>query len=331
MRALALALLVAATPALADEVNIYSLRQPELLKPLTDAFTRDTGIRVNAAFVDRGMKERLVAEGDRSPADLVMTVDIARLTEVVDAGVTQPVDSAVLRDAIPPAFRDPGDAWFALSARSRVVYASIDRVPDGAVTTYEDLADPKWQGRLCTRPGISDYNLALTAAYIAHHGEAAAKDWLTGLHANLAQRPQGNDRDQAKAIAAGRCDVALGNTYYIGQMLADPRQADAARQVRIVFPRFEDGGSHMNVSGIAMTKAAPNRAAALKFMEFLVSDEAQAIYAETNYEFPIKPGVPSSELVQSWGGFTPDTLTLTEIAKNRPTALRLMEEVNFDG
>ncbi len=331
LRLTSFAALAAASPAIADEVNVYSHRQPELIQPLLDAFTRETGIAVNVAYVDKGMAERLQAEGARSPADLVLTVDIARLTQVVDAGVIQPVDSAVLDSDIPAAFRDPGKQWFGLTTRARVVYASKDRVKDGEVTTYEDLADPKWKGRICTRPGTHDYNLGLTAAMIAHHGEEYTRTWLEGLKANLARKPQGNDRDQVKAIWAGECDISLGNTYYMGEMLKDPEQTEWANSVRIVFPVFEGGGTHMNVSGVAMTKAAPNRAAALKLMEFLSSDEAQRIYGETNNEFPVKPGVPGSKLVESWGAFTPDTLNLQDLGELRPKALTLMEEVNFDG
>lgn len=328
-----LALLAAcvAVPALAEEVNVYSLRQPELVQPLFDRFTEETGIAVNVAFVEKGMVERLVSEGDRSPADLVMTVDIARLAQVVEAGVTQPVDSAVLQANIPAAFRDPGNQWFGLTTRARIVYASKERVAEGEVTTYEDLADPKWQGRICTRPGTHDYNLGLTAAMIRHHGADFTRDWLKGLKANLAKKPEGNDRGQVKSIWAGECDISLGNTYYMGAMLADPEQKPWAESVRIVFPTFEGAGTHMNVSGMALTRSAPNKDAALKLMEFLSSDEAQRIYAETNHEFPVKPGVAKSDLVASWGEFTPDTLNLMDVAASRPEALRLMEEVNFDG
>ena len=328
---LAATLLTAVSPALAQEVNVYSHRQPELLQPLTDAFTAETGIAVNVAFVDKGMVERLLAEGDRSPADLVLTVDIARLTEVVLAGVTQPVTSDVLTANIPAAYRDPANQWFGLTTRARIVYASKDRVADGEVTTYEDLADPKWKGRICTRSGLHDYNLGLLAAMIVHDGRDAAKAWAEGVKANLAKKPDGGDRDQVKAIAAGDCDIAIGNTYYIGQMVADPAQADAANAVRIVFPTFATGGTHMNLSGVAMTKSAPNKADALKLMEFLAGDEAQRIYAETNNEFPVKPGVALSPLVESWGAFTPDTLNLADVAKLRGEALKIMEEVNFDG
>lgn len=328
---LALALTSTALPALADEVNIYSHRQPELIQPLLDAFTAETGITTNVAFVDKGMVERLVAEGDRSPADLVLTVDIARLTQVVEAGVIQPVQSDVLEANIPAAFRDTNDLWFGLTARARIVYAHKERVADGEVTTYEDLADPKWKGRICTRSGTNDYNVALLSAVIAHDGPEAAKAWAEGLKANLARKPDGGDRDQVKAIWAGECDISLGNTYYMGQMVNDDEQKAWAESVRIVFPTFTSGGTHMNISGVAMTKSAPNKDAALKLMEWLSSDAAQQIYAETNHEFPVKPGVAASELVASWGSFTPDSLPLTDVAAHRADALKIMEEINFDG
>jgi iron(III) transport system substrate-binding protein len=331
LRLAPLALLLATTPVLAQEVNVYSHRQPELIQPLVDAFTAETGIKVNVAFVDKGMAERLQAEGDRSPADLVLTVDIARLMQIVEADVIQPVQSDVLEANIPEALRDPGDMWFGLTSRARIVYASKDRVAPGEVTTYEDLASEKWKGRLCTRSGLHDYNIALLGGIITHHDEAFATTWAEGLKANLARKPDGGDRDQVKAIAAGECDIAIGNTYYIGQMLADPEQVPAAEAVTIVFPTFENGGTHLNISGVAMTKAAPNKENALKLMEWLSSDEAQRIYAETNHEFPVKPGVAKSALVASWGEFTPDATPLADIAAARATALKIMETVNFDG
>ncbi len=323
--------LLFAPPAFADEVNIYSHRQPELIQPLMDQFTAETGVDVNIAFVDKGMAERLKAEGSRSPADLVLTVDIGRMVELVTADVLQPVDDAMLNANIPAEYRDPSDLWFGLTARSRVVYASADRVKPGEITTYEDLVNPKWKGRLCMRSGLSDYNVALAAAYWLHHGPEATKIWLEGLKANLAHKPQGGDRDQVKSIWSGECDIALGNTYYLGQMANDDSQKDYAAAVRIDFPVFENGGSHMNISGIALTKSAPNKVAALKLMEWLSSDEAQRIYAETNHEFPVKPGVARSALVQSWGPFTPDSLPLADIAKARSDAVKLIEDVDFDG
>ncbi|MFN3607391.1 MAG: extracellular solute-binding protein, partial [Cypionkella sp.] len=273
---------------------------------------------------------RLVAEGDRSPADLVLTVDIARLTQVVDAGVTQAVTSPVLEANIPAQFRDAGGQWFGLTARARIVYASKERVAAGEVTTYEDLADPKWQGRICTRSGTNDYNVALTAAVLAHHDADFTSAWLQGVKANLARKPDGGDRDQVKAIWAGECDIAVGNTYYMGAMLADPEQQPWADAVNIVFPTFENGGTHLNISGVAMTKAAPNKAAALQLMEWLSGDAAQQIYAETNNEYPVKPSVARSALVASWGEFTPDTKALSDLAALRPDALRLIETVDFD-
>lgn len=320
-----------AAEALAEEVNVYSYRQPELIEPIFDAFTEETGIEVNTAFLSKGLVERLEAEGDRSPADLVFTVDISRLQEVVNADLTQSVVSESLATNIPAEFRDPDGKWFAVTTRARVIYASKERVADEDITTYEDLTDPKWEGRICTRSGTNAYNVALTAAYMQHHGEAETKTWLEGLKANLARKPQGNDRAQVKAIWAGECDISVGNTYYMGQMLKDEEQKQWADSVRILFPEFEDGGTHVNVSGFAMTKSSPNHDNAMKLMEFLASPKGQKLYAELNNEYPVAPGVAPSELVASWGTFTPDSLGLAEVAVKRPDALRLTEEIDFDG
>jgi iron(III) transport system substrate-binding protein len=317
-------------PALAD-INIYTTRQPELIQPVIDAFVAETGIPVNLAFVEEGLVERLVAEGDRTPADLVMTVDIANLQQIVDAGVIQPVDSAVLNAAVPAELRDPNGLWFALTERARIVYAHAERVAPGEVTTYEDLADPRWAGRICTRSGTHNYTLALLSGIIAHHGEDYAREWAAGIKANLARPPEGNDRAQVRAIWAGECDISLGNTYYMGQMLGSEEESQWANAVRIDFPVFENGGTHVNVSGIALTAGAPNRDEAVQLMEWLVSPAAQAIYAETNHEYPVLAGAERSDLVQGWGEFTPDTTPMATLAANRATALRIMEEVNFDG
>lgn len=319
-----------AAPALAD-VNIYTTRQPELIQPVMDAFTAETGIAVNLAYVDDGLVERLRAEGNRSPADLVMTVDIANLKQIVDAGVIQPVESDVMTAAVPETLRSPDNLWFGLTTRARIVYASKDRVADGEVTTYEDLASDKWEGRICTRSGLHNYNLALLSAVIDHVGEDGARDWAAGVRENLARKPEGNDRAQVRAIWAGQCDISLGNTYYMGAMLNNEEQTEWANSVRIVFPTFENGGTHVNVSGVAMTNAAPNRDEALQLMEYLVSPEAQRIYAELNYEYPVLDGVAQSDLVASWGEFTADDVNLSDLAGHRPAALRIMEEVNFDG
>ena len=320
-----------AAPAFADEVNIYSYRQPELIKPLTDAFTAQTGVKVNVAFLAKGMIERLAAEGDRSPADLVFTVDIARLSAVVEGGFTAPVESDVLDANVPENLRDPDGHWFGLTTRARIIYASKERVADGEVTTYEDLASPKWEGRICTRSGTNAYNVALTSAVIEHKGMEGAKTWLQGVKNNLARKPQGNDRAQVKAIWSGQCDISVGNTYYMGQMLADEEQKEWADSVRIVFPTFEDGGTHVNVSGVALIKSAPNKNNAIKMMEFLTSPKAQEIYAAANFEYPIAPGTQADPLVQSWGTFTADNVNLMTLAANRPAALKLIEEVDFDG
>lgn len=319
-----------ATPAVAD-VNIYTTRQPDLIQPVMDAFTAKTGVAVNLAFVKDGLVERLKAEGARSPADLVMTVDIANLQKIVDADVIQPVENDVLTAAVPANLRSPDNLWFGLTKRARIVYASRDRVADGEVTTYEDLSSDKWEGRICTRSGLHNYNLALTSAVIAHVGVESATAWAEGVKSNLARKPEGNDRAQVKAIWAGECDISLGNTYYMGKMLADEEQTAWADSVRIIFPTFEDGGTHVNVSGVAMTKSAPNRDEALQLMEYLVSPAAQAIYAELNSEYPVLEGASPSDLVTSWGEFTADDVPLTELAANRAAALRLMEVVDFDG
>jgi iron(III) transport system substrate-binding protein len=323
-------ILAISAPVTAAEVNVYSSRQPNLVKPLFDAFTNETGISVNVSFMKKGMTEKLLAEGKRSPADLVMTTDISRLNGVVEAGVTQIVTSDTLSANIPAEYRDPGAQWFGLTSRARVVYASKTRVKEGEVTTYKDLADPKWKGRICIRSGTNSYNLALISAMIAHHGEAGAKSWLEGLKANLARKPSGNDRAQIKAVFAGECDISIGNTYYMKKMLDDPDQVAWADSVRIVFPTFEGGGTHVNLSGMALTKASKNKDSAVKLMEWLSSATAQEIYAETNGEYPIKPGTKPSALVAGWGDFTADTKPLIEIAKLRGASLKLVEVVNFD-
>lgn len=320
-----------AAPVFADEVNIYSYRQPELIAPLTEAFTQETGIKVNVAYLEKGMIERVKAEGRRSPADVMLTVDISRLAAIVNEGLTQPITSPTLEANVPELYRDPENHWFGLTTRARIAYVSKSRVAEGELTTYEELASDKWQDRICTRSGTNAYNVALTSAVIYHHGKDGAQAWLEGLKNNLARKPQGNDRAQVKAIWAGECDVAIGNTYYMGQMLEDPEQAEWAESVRIVFPTFESGGTHVNISGVAMAKHAPNRDNALKFMEFLTSANAQEIYATANYEYPIASGTKPSDIVASWGSFTTDNVNLMELAKNRADALRLTEVVDFDG
>lgn len=317
-------------PSMAAEVNVYSYRQPELVEPLFSAFTADTGIDVNVVFISKGLIERLQAEGDRSPADLVMTTDIARLSQLASAGVTQAVTDKSVTANIPAEFRDPEGHWFGLTTRARVIYASKDRVAEGEPIYYEDLTDPKWKGRICTRSGTHSYNLGLISAFISHKGTDATQAWLEGLKANLARKPQGNERAQVKAIWSGECDISLGNTYYMGLMMDNPDQKPWADAVRIIFPTFSDGGTHVNISGMAMTKSAPNRDNALKLMAFLASPTGQSIYAQTNDEYPLAPGTEVSDRVKAWGEFNADTVSLAEVAKLRAQALRLVETVNFD-
>lgn len=248
----------------------------------------------------------------------------------MNAGVTQPVKSEVLESNIPEAFRDPDGQWFGVTARARIVYASKERVKDGEVTTYEELADPKWKGRICTRSGAHSYTLGLLSAMIVRHDVAYAEEWMTGIKANLAKKPEGNDRSQVKSIWAGECDISLGNNYYMVAMLKDEEQKQWADSSRIMFPAFENGGTHMNISGVAMTKSAPHKEAALKMMEWLSSDHAQKIYAEIVGEYPVQPGVEPSELVKSFGEFTMDDTPLAEIGAARPEALKIVERIGFD-
>jgi iron(III) transport system substrate-binding protein len=332
--AVSLPLLAAGAPAaLAQgEVNIYSYREPQLIDPLLKAFTDKTGIKANVVFASAGLNERLAAEGANSPADLLLTVDAGRLSEAKDAGLTQPVDSGALKGAIPAPYRDPADNWFALTMRSRVVYASKERVKQDAIT-YEELADSKWKGKICVRSGQHVYNTSLIATMIANKGEEFTETWLKGVKANLAHKPAGGDREQARDIHSGKCDIALGNTYYMALMAKNdknPEQKEWGAAIKPLFPNAADRGSHVNVSGVALAKHAPNKANAVKLMEFLASEDAQKIYATANNEYPINPAVPPSEIVQSWGKLKPDPLPLENIAKYRKKASELVDKVNFD-
>ncbi|MFL1485087.1 Fe(3+) ABC transporter substrate-binding protein [Marinobacter sp. LN3S78] len=324
-------LIFAPLPAAASgEVNIYSYRQEFLLKPLLDAFTEETGIETNVVFAKKGLAERLEREGRNSPADVVMTVDISRISELVERDLTAPVDNDTLEQNIPENLRHPEGKWFALTTRGRMIFTSLDRVEEGEITTYEELAEPEWEGRICTRSGKHPYNIALFSSMIAHHGEEQAEEWLQGLKNNLARKPQGGDRDQIRAVTEGVCDVAVGNSYYYGVMLQDEEQRPIAEQVRIVFPNAEDRGTHVNISGIALTQSAPNRDNAIKLMEFLSGDEAQQIYAEANSEFPANPEVPATGIVAEWGELNADTLSLQTIAENADKAVRMVDRVDYD-
>ncbi len=322
-----------AMPAAADgEVNIYSYRQPFLIEPLLDAFTKETGIKTNVIFADKGLGERIQAEGANSPADVLLTVDIGRLDGAKQMGITQPVTSDAIEANIPAEYRDPEGHWIGLTTRARVIYASKDRVEQDTIT-YEELADEKWRGRICTRSGQHVYSIGLFASMVAHHGAEKTEEWLAAVRDNLASKPSGNDRAQVKSIYAGECDISLGNTYYMGKMQTnekEPEQKEWADSVKILFPNSQDRGTHVNIAGVVMAKHAPHPDAAKKLIEFLTSEDAQRIYADSNYEYPVKPGVPVSERVASWGELTPDSLPLSEIAENRKTASELVDKVGFN-
>jgi iron(III) transport system substrate-binding protein len=320
------------TAAAEEAVNIYSYRQPALIEPVLSAFTAKTGIKANVLFLDKGLEERIAAEGANSPADVILTVDIARLTNVKTKGIAQKVSDPGIEAALPAEYRDPDGFWFGLTKRARVVYASKERVAQNEIT-YEELADPKWKGKVCVRSGQHDYNLALISSMIAHHGEADTEKWLTGVKANLTGKPEGGDRDQVKAIFSGACDIGIGNTYYVGQMLTDdkePEQKDWAASVKILFPNAADRGTHVNVSGMAMALNAPNKVNALKLMQFLAGGEAQQIYAEKVFEYPVDPHFKPSALVAGWGELKADALPLAKIAENRRLASEMVDRVGFD-
>lgn len=318
------------TASAAEEVNVYSYRQPFLIKPMFDAFTKETGIKVNTVFAKKGIVERLKNEGASSPADLVFTVDIGRLDAVLSAELTQPVSSDLLNENIPAEFRDPNGHWYGLTTRARLIVASKDRVEEGEITSYEDLASPAMKGRVCTRSGKHVYMLALIASVIANSDEETARSWLQGIKDNLARKPQGNDRAQVKAIREGECDVAVINSYYMGNMMTNEEQAPWADAVNIIFPNQENRGTHMNISGMSLTAAAPNKDNAIKLMEYLASDKAQRMYAEQNHEYPVNPKVSWSALVESWGGFKQDNMALAEIAKHRTTAAKMVDQIGYD-
>lgn len=323
---------IAHTSFAAQEVNVYSYRKPKLIKPMLDVFTQDTGIKVNIVHAKKGMLERLKSEGINTPADLVFTVDIGRLSDMKDAGLTQAVDSEQLETYVPASQRDAENHWFGLTQRARILVTSKDRLKDGEVLSYEDLASKAMKGRVCTRSGKHAYMVALTAAMIAHHGVEDAEAWLTGLKDNLARKPQGNDRAQVKAIKEGECDVAVINHYYMVAMLNDPKQADAANAVNVVFPNQADRGTHMNISGMAMTKYTSNTENALKLMIFLASAKAQTMYAEVNGEYPVQENIqaPANVHLAGWGEFKRDNLPLSKVAANRSEAIKMMDRVAYD-
>ena len=318
-----------AASASAGEVNIYSYRQAYLIQPLLDKFSQDTGIKTNAVFVSQGIAEKLQFEGKRSPADVVLTVDIYRLAELKARGLTRSVSSSSLSKRIPADFRDPDNNWFALTHRARVIFATTDtkRAPSGEVTNYLDLASPKLGKRLCTRPLSHIYNLGLVSSLIAQYGEDRASKWLAGLKNNLARRPQGNDREQIKALVRGQCDYAIANSYYFNLLTQDDPKW--TKDIRWITPTAKQGGTHMNVSGMAMARYAPNPANAQRLMEFLASDWAQETYALSNNEIPVVENIPSPAAEQL-GDFDRQKVALGALASfiNQAQALVISNKLD---
>ena len=328
--AIAATTIAGAAFAQSGEVNVYTYRETKLIQPLFDAFSKDSGIKVNVISASSGLEQRIKSEGEHSPADVLLTVDIGRLEDAVRAGISQPIVSPALDKVVTPQYRDPEGHWYAISMRARVIYASKERVKQTAIT-YDELADPKWKGKICIRSGQHIYNNALFAAYIAKHGEAKAEQWLRGLKANLAQKPSGGDRETARDVAAGKCDLGIGNTYYWALMInGGPAQKPWAEATRVILPTFEGGGTHVNVSGVMLPKHAPNKANAMKLIEWLAGEQAQHMYADINYEYPLRAGIAVNPTIAGYGALKPDPLPLAKIADNKKKAADLVDKVGFD-
>ena len=320
-------------PAYAEEeVNVYSYRQPILIDPFFDEFTKSTGIKVNVLHAKKGLLERLLSEGANTPADLVLTVDISRLKQFVENDVLTAVESPILEKNIPVHLRDSKNRWFALSKRARIIAISKDRVEDGAISRIEDLADPKWKNKICTRPGSHAYNRSLLASIIAAHGEAGAEEWAKKLVENLARKPEGNDRAQAKAIFEGVCDIAIMNTYYYGKMKfnkKNPEQKEWANAINLVFTNQNDRGNHINVAGGGVVKYSKNKDNAIALLEFLTTPQAQKLYSSMNYEYPVNPTMTLSNELKSWGNFKEDELPIEKLAELAPIAQKIIDRVGW--
>ncbi len=317
----------------ADEVNVYSARKENLIKPLLDRFTEQTGVTVNLVTAQAdALLQRLEAEGPNSPADIFITVDAGRLFRAKEAGVLQAVTSSVLETAVPAHLKDSQGFWYGLSFRARPIMYAHDRVSPSDLSSYEDLADPRWKGRICIRSSSNIYNQSLIASMIAVHGEVETEKWLREFVENFARPPQGGDTDQLKAVAAGECDIAIANNYYLGRLqYSANNEADKqiGEQLSLFWPNQQDRGVHVNVSGAGITEASKNRDNALRLLEFLVSDEAQAWYAEINYEYPVKIGVDRSIAVNGYGNFKAHIITLSTLGENNALAVRLMDRAGW--
>ncbi len=315
-----------------EEVNVYSARKEQLIKPLLTDFTKITGIKVNliTSKADALLK-RLESEGINSPADILITTDAGRLHRAKEAGVLQVSLTDKMKERVPEHLRDADGYWVGLTTRSRMIVYAKDRVKPSELSTYEALTDSKWKKRICIRSSNNIYNQSLVASMIAHKGKEATEEWVEGLVENMARKPKGGDRDQIKAVAAGQCDIAVVNTYYLGQMLNsnDPKQVKAAQQVAVFWPNQSDRGAHINVSGIAVTKAAKNKKNAVKLIEYLLSNDAQTWYAKTNNEYPVIAGAPWSDTLKNWGTFHSDALNLTQLGNLNSEAIRIMDRAGW--
>jgi iron(III) transport system substrate-binding protein len=328
----ALALSAGVLPAGSPEVNVYSARKEALIKPLLDRFSEETGITVNLVTGKAGqLHERLAAEGRNSPADLFITVDAGNLHRAKKAGLLQPARMTDLDERVPARYRDPDGAWYGLSLRARVIVYAVDRVEASQLSSYEDLADPKWADRLLVRSSGNVYNQSLIASMIAALGEEGAERWARGIVANMARRPQGGDTDQIRSLAAGEGDVALVNTYYYARLAASDRAEDraVAERTRLFFPNQEGRGAHVNVSGAGITAHSPNLDNARRLLAFLASEEGQRMFAELNHEIPVDPQVPASDVVESWGKFKADPLPLATLGTLNGAAIRLADRAGW--
>ena len=315
-----------------QQVNVYSARKEELIKPLLDQFAEESGIQVNLITGKAdALMERIKSEGEFSPADLLITVDAGRLHRAREPGHLSKIDSRTLDERVPATLRDPDGYWYGLSVRARVIVYAPDRVDPAALASYQGLTDEQWQGRICIRSSDNIYNQSLVASLIAHDGAEATEAWARGVVANMARDPVGGDRDQIRAVAAGECDLAVVNTYYLGMMLTSDDQAerDVAAQVAVFWPNQASTGTHINVSGAGIPPHAPNREAALKLLGFLLSDQSQAWYARTNFEYPVRSNISVNDTLNSWGEFRQDELPLVKLGELNAEAVRLLDRAGW--
>ena len=319
------------TATAASELNIYSHRQPFLINPFIDTYSKISGIKVNIVYASKGLAQRLKAEGARSPADIILTVDIARLHVYADKNLLAPINSKILKKNIPVHLRDSKNRWFAFSKRARVIVAAKRATDTADIVSYEDLANPKWRGRICSRPGSHVYNRALIASLIHSRGAIATENWAKGLVQNLARRPQGNDRAQVKAIYEGQCDIAIINHYYFNKMKHSKNSAHQnwAKAVRLIFPNQKGRGTHINISGGGVAKYSKNKFEAQRFLEFLTSEIAQKLYATVNFEYPVNPKVSLSDELTLWGSFTEDQMPISRVAELAPKAQIIIDRVGW--